>query len=146
MSWKLIDYAFSKLLYGRWWTISICICREGIGLVRIGPVLSDVEETSLNYQPVTQIMHRPIRRTTPCARQRNFIPILLNLEESTFTEKRSESLFRSFPSVQTFQNHLSLWDVTINICLHISHQCQYTCMSARTRYLRRNIILLRWQY
>ena len=59
------------------------------------PLLSDVEETSLNNQPVTQIMQRPIRPAIPCTRERNLIFILLNLAESTLTEIRSESLFES---------------------------------------------------
>jgi hypothetical protein len=69
--------------------------KTSVGLVRIGPVLSDVEETSLTNQPVTQVMQRPIRPAIPCTRKRNLIPILLNLAESTYTEKKSESLFET---------------------------------------------------
>jgi len=74
---------------------TIDICQEGTGLVRIGPVLSDVEKVSLNNQPVTQIMQRPIGPGIPYTRERNVISILLNLAESTFAEKRSKSLFES---------------------------------------------------
>jgi len=120
---------------------TIDICREGTGLVRIGPVLSDVEKISLNNQPITQIMQHPVRPGIPCTRERNLIYILPNLEESTFTEKdQNPSLNHSLSSVQTSHNHLSLWHVQINNCLRISPHCQYTCTSAWTRCLCRNII------
>jgi hypothetical protein len=83
--------------------------QTSVGLVRIGPVLSDFEETSLNNQPVTQDMQRPIRLAIPYTRKRNLIPILPNLAESNYMEKdQNPSLKHSFSSVQTFQNVLSL--------------------------------------